>query len=98
MAARDYRAPNGLRTRGTVIILPGRGETPVVYARLGSRLAHDAYRVRVAELPGTDPADVARFRRELAQGLAREVEDIGDELARPLVLLGADLGAAGIAA
>jgi alpha-beta hydrolase superfamily lysophospholipase len=98
MTARDYRPPNGLRTRGTVIILPGRGETPAVYARLGSRLAYDAYRVRVTDLPGTDPADVVAFRRELAQQLAREVEDIGDELVRPLVLLGSDLGAAGIAA
>jgi hypothetical protein len=98
MTARDYRPPNGLRTRGTVIILPGRGETPGVYARLGSRLAYDAHRVRVAELPGTDPADVVAFLGELAQQLAREVEDIGDELVRPLVLLGSDLGAAGIAA
>ena len=25
----DYFAPEGLRTRGTVIVVPGRGETPV---------------------------------------------------------------------
>jgi alpha-beta hydrolase superfamily lysophospholipase len=98
MAARDYLAPNGLRTRGTVIVVPGRGEAPAVYRRLGSRLACDAYRVRVTDLPGTDPADVAAFLHELARGLAREVEDIGDAMARPLVLLGSDLGAAGIAA
>ena len=98
MAMRDFFIPNGMRTRGTIIIVPGRGEAPAVYARLGSRLAYDAYRVRVTDLPGTDPADVAAFLRELAQGLARAVEDIGDELARPLVLLGSDLGAAGIAA
>ncbi|MGD0240421.1 MAG: hypothetical protein ABSB59_08850 [Streptosporangiaceae bacterium] len=98
MAARDFFVPNGLRTRGTIIVAPGRGETPAVYARLGSRLAYDAYRVRVTDLPGTDPADVAVFLRELAQGLALQVEDIGDELGRPLVLLGSDLGAAGITA
>lgn len=98
MATRDFFIPNGMRTRGTIIVVPGRGEAPAVYARLGSRLAYDAYRVRVTDLPGTDPADGAAFLRELAQGLARAVEDIGDELARPLVLLGSDLGAAGIAA
>jgi alpha-beta hydrolase superfamily lysophospholipase len=98
MAARDYPPPAGLRTRGTVIVVPGRGETSAVYARLGSRLAYDAYRVHVTDLPGTDPADVAAFERDLAQELAREVEEIGDELVRPLVLLGSDLGAAGISA
>jgi hypothetical protein len=44
MAARDFFVPNGLRTRGTIIVVPGRGETPAVYARLGSRLAYDGYR------------------------------------------------------
>ncbi|GAA3526644.1 alpha/beta fold hydrolase [Amycolatopsis ultiminotia] len=31
--------------RGTVVLLPGRGEHPGLYARLGARLAFDGYRV-----------------------------------------------------
>jgi alpha-beta hydrolase superfamily lysophospholipase len=86
----DYLAPDGVRTRGTVIVVPGRGETPGVYARFGARLASDAYRVRVVEAPGT----VA----DLADRLADAVDGIADGLVRPLVLVGSDLGAATIAA
>jgi alpha-beta hydrolase superfamily lysophospholipase len=102
MGAKDYFAPNGLRTRGTVIVVPGRGEGHPAYTRFGSRLAYDAYRVRVADLPDLDPADVAAFRRELAARLAEAVAEISaeaaDGLVRPLVLVGSDLGAAAIAA
>jgi pimeloyl-ACP methyl ester carboxylesterase len=34
--------------RGTVLVLPGRGDTPAYYRRLSARLAADGYRVRVA--------------------------------------------------
>lgn len=34
--------------RGTVLVLPGRGDTPAYYRRLSARLAFDGYRVRVA--------------------------------------------------
>jgi alpha-beta hydrolase superfamily lysophospholipase len=85
-----------------VIVVPGRGETPAVYARFGSRLAYDAYRVRVVDPPGASPADVAAFLRELAHQLSAAVTGVAAQapggLARPLVLVGSDLGAAGIAA
>jgi len=75
--------PEGVEARGTVVVLGGRGESPLAYARLGRRLAADAYRVRAV-------GDVAAPRQrtlELAKNLIREVEG-------PLtVLLGADAGA-----
>jgi alpha-beta hydrolase superfamily lysophospholipase len=102
MTQLDYRAPDGVRTRGTVIVVPGRGETPAVYGRFGSRLAYDAYRVRVVDPPVGAPADVAAFLRELAHRLSTAVAGVAagrpGELVRPLVLVGSDLGAAGIAA
>ncbi|MEA5362453.1 alpha/beta hydrolase [Amycolatopsis sp., V23-08] len=39
----------GVPVRGTVVLLPGRGEHPALYARLGTRLAFDGYRVTVPE-------------------------------------------------
>jgi alpha-beta hydrolase superfamily lysophospholipase len=98
----DYHAPDGLRTRGTVIVVPGRGETRATYARFGSRLAYDAYRVRVVDLPAADPAAVAPFLDALARRLSEAIDGIAaeapDGLPRPLVLVGSDLGAAGLAA
>ncbi|GAA2996621.1 alpha/beta hydrolase [Actinokineospora diospyrosa] len=86
----DFPGPEGARTRGTVVVVPGRGETRASYARLGARLAAEAYRVRVIDGPqvGTDDVEssVDRFAAELSDALP--------ELVRPLVLLGADTGAA----
>ncbi|TQS46883.1 alpha/beta hydrolase [Cryptosporangium phraense] len=79
MSEHDYSAPSGLRTRGTILILPGRGETQRSYGRLGARLAADAYHVRV--LPP-----------------AAAVSDLGDDFVAPVVLIGADLGAAVVGA
>ena len=98
----DYFAPEGLRTRGTVIVVPGRGETPATYARFGSRLAYDAYRVHIIEPPLPGAANVTAFLGELARKLSDAVEGVAsgtpDGVTRPLVLVGSDLGAAGIAA
>lgn len=98
----DHVPPSGLRTRGTVIVVPGRGENHAEYVRLGSRLAYDAYRVRVVSLPATEPDHVAGFLGELAQVLSEAsaalAAEAPDGLVRPLVLVGADLGAAGLAA
>ncbi|MCI2424273.1 Rrf2 family transcriptional regulator [Saccharopolyspora sp. K220] len=57
-------APEGA-CRGTVVVLPGRGENPSVYQRFGRRLAADGYAVVVPEA-SDDPATcfqpgVARF-------------------------------------
>ncbi|WP_035866464.1 alpha/beta hydrolase [Cryptosporangium arvum] len=77
----DHFPPPGLNTRGTVLVVPGRGENPRTYARLGARLAADAYHVRVL----THVDEVA--------GAAAD-----PDLVRPLVLIGADTGAASVGA
>ncbi|MFJ6074093.1 alpha/beta hydrolase [Streptomyces sp. NPDC093065] len=96
----DHHAPEGLRTRGTVIVVPGRGETRATYGRLAARLAADAYRVRVVDNPDTTAADLSgaldRFGARLADAVEGAVTD--GAVAEPLVLLGADAGAALLAA
>jgi alpha-beta hydrolase superfamily lysophospholipase len=82
----DFSAPAGLRTRGTVLVLPGRGESPDSYARFGARLAADAYRVRILPPVGLSHAATAL------------TEAVGAEPVRPLVLVGSDTGAAVVAA
>jgi alpha-beta hydrolase superfamily lysophospholipase len=85
-----------------VIVVPGRGETPATYARFASRLAFDAYRVHIIEPPLPSAANVTAFLGGLARKLSDAVESVAngtpDGLTRPLVLVGSDLGAAGIAA
>ncbi|MFE2967017.1 alpha/beta hydrolase [Streptomyces sp. NPDC059340] len=92
----DYYGPEGLRTRGTVLVVPGRGETRATYARFGRRLAADAYRVRVIDAPAFDAEDLA----DLAARLTGAVEGTGaeDGVVHPVVLVGADSGAAAVAA
>ncbi|MGQ4479218.1 alpha/beta hydrolase [Streptomyces sp. SAS_276] len=92
----DYFGPEGLRVRGTVLVVPGRGETRSTYTRFGRRLAADAYRVRVVDAPdlGTeDPTALAARLSEAAEDTAAD-----DGVVRPLVLVGADSGAAAVAA
>ncbi|MCW1099167.1 lysophospholipase [Streptomyces sp. RS2] len=96
----DHHTPQGLRTRGTVVVVPGRGESHATYNRFGRRLAADAYRVRVVNAPVLDPGDtdgsLARFGRQLAaavEGTAAE-----DGVVHPVVLVGADSGAVAVAA
>ena len=97
----DHHAPQGLRTRGTVVVVPGRGETPSTYRRLAGRLAADAYRVRVVEAPVLDVESVAgtldRFEGALVRAIAG-LDDVEGDPSRPLVLVGADLGAVVLAA
>lgn len=92
----DFTGPAGLRVRGTVLVVPGRGESPASYRRFGARLAADAYRVRVVPAPVIDDADLTgsleRFATALGDALAGIPED------RPLVLVGADAGAAALGA
>jgi alpha-beta hydrolase superfamily lysophospholipase len=79
-----WNEPDGLSPRGTLVVIPGRGEEPRVYERFGRRLAADAYRVRAV----TDPvADEALAARQAAQVLA----DPGTP--GPRVLVGSDAGA-----
>lgn len=77
--------PEGATPRGTVVLLPGRGETAASYARLGRRLSADGYRVRYVRV---ELADVAGARAAVEELLADE------SLPAPRVLLGSDSGAA----
>ncbi|MEU6011580.1 alpha/beta fold hydrolase [Streptomyces sp. NPDC047453] len=96
----DHFTPERLRVRGTVVVVPGRGETRATYDRFGRRLAADAYRVRVVDAPALDPEDHAASLTELAARLDEAVEDTaaGDGVVRPVVIVAADSGAAAVAA
>ncbi|MFF0107286.1 alpha/beta hydrolase [Streptomyces hirsutus] len=95
----DHHAPEGLRTRGTLVVVPGRGETRTTYTRLGRRLAADAYRVRVIDAPDLDSADPAGALIRFGTLLADAVEGTAaeDGVVGPLVLIGADTGAVAVA-
>jgi pimeloyl-ACP methyl ester carboxylesterase len=79
-----WTEPSGLNPRGTVLLIPGRGEEPALYERFGRRLSADAYRLIVLHDPTADPA---LTRSELTSQLA------DPDLASPLVLAGSDTGA-----
>ncbi|MCW2571263.1 MAG: hypothetical protein JWO88_1321 [Frankiales bacterium] len=91
---RDHLPPQGVRTRGTVLVVPGRGETARTYARFGARLAADGYRVRVLDLPDLASSDAALDR--LAEQVTAAVTDL--DAVRPLVQIGSDAGAAAVGA
>jgi alpha-beta hydrolase superfamily lysophospholipase len=76
--------PAGLSPRGTVVVLPGRGERPGVYRRFGSRLAADAYRVRVVTDATEDVEAVSAQVKALLEAQDRP---------GPVVLVGSDTGA-----
>jgi len=93
----DFLPPAALRTRGTVLVVPGRGETRTTYQRFGSRIAADSYRVRVLpERPPADSLDAAVL--PLAADLAAALSGLDAETPRPLVLVGADTAAVSLAA
>jgi alpha-beta hydrolase superfamily lysophospholipase len=77
----SWTEPEGLNPRGTVVVVPGRGELPGVYERFGRRLATDAYRVHAVREPSGDPDAT--------------IEQIGSLLGGPgpFVLAGSDTGA-----
>jgi len=73
----------GPAVRGTVILLPGRGEHPGVYERFGRRLSLDAYTVHaLAVRPDDDPAD-----------LRDQIAALAADAVGPVVLAGSDTGA-----
>ncbi|MFJ9176305.1 alpha/beta hydrolase [Streptomyces sp. NPDC102360] len=94
----DHLAPEGLLTRGTVLVVPGRGETRAVYERFGKRLAADAYRVRVVDTPDLSGDDLDATLDVLAEQLVEAADGTTSEAVAPLVLVGADSGAAAVAA
>ncbi|MEU0969369.1 alpha/beta hydrolase [Streptomyces sp. NPDC005917] len=97
----DYHDPEGLRTRGTVVVVPGRGESRATYGRFGKRLAADAYRVRVVDGPEIDADDLngslARFGDRLYAAVKGTAAPEGG-VAGPVVVVGVDSGAAAVAA
>ncbi len=57
-AVLSWNEPSPVPLRGTVVLLPGRGESPQVYERFGRRLAADAYRVHAVTAP-SESAELA---------------------------------------
>jgi pimeloyl-ACP methyl ester carboxylesterase len=79
-----WNEPDGVSPRGTLVVIPGRGEGPSVYERFGRRLAADAYRVRVVTEPVANEALAAK------QAIAELVDAAAPG---PWVLVGSDTGA-----
>jgi len=94
----DFPGPEGLRIRGTLVVIPGRGESADTYRRFGTRMAADAYRVRVLSSSSPPPTSAGVRLDGLALELSAAVADLGDDLVRPLVLVGTDASAAALAA
>jgi pimeloyl-ACP methyl ester carboxylesterase len=88
----SWLEPDGIAARGTVVLIPGRGEQPALYPRFGRRIASDGYRVHVV----ADPADDASLTRSQVSGPLADPGSPG-----PRILAGSDTGAlfaAGLAA
>lgn len=77
----SWTEPEGLNPRGTIVVIPGRGETPGVYERFGKRLSVDAYRVHAVANPVADPSATEEQVKSLLDG------------PKPFVLAGSDTGA-----
>jgi alpha-beta hydrolase superfamily lysophospholipase len=92
----DFTEPAGLKPRGTLFVLPGRGESARSYNRFGNRIAADAYRVRVLADAGGYSPDAPL--QTIESTLATAISDLGDDLVKPLVLVGADASAAALSA
>jgi alpha-beta hydrolase superfamily lysophospholipase len=90
-----WTEPEGIAVRGTLVVIPGRGEQPAHYDRFGRRIAADGYRVHAV----TDPTVAAELAEsQISSQLAGSPEA---EAPGPRVLVGSDTGAlfaAGLAA
>jgi len=80
----SWDEPAGISARGTLVVLPGRGERPGVYQRFGRRLGTDGYRVRAV---GDATADLEAVTAQVKAILT------GEQAPRPHVLVGSDTGA-----
>ena len=79
--AAHWAEPEGIAPRGTLVLIPGRGESPELYERFGRRISSDGYRVHAVADPVVDPA----LATSQVLAVAAEV--------RPYVLVGSDAGA-----
>jgi alpha-beta hydrolase superfamily lysophospholipase len=82
-AGLSWSPPDGIAVRGTVVLLPGRGEHAGVYERYGRRLAIDGYQVRALDVTPDGGLD----------GIGRQVAGIAQTATAPVVLAGSDTGA-----
>ncbi|MEU5031678.1 alpha/beta hydrolase [Streptomyces milbemycinicus] len=82
--AHHWQPPTGIAPRGTLLILPGRGEHGGVYERFGRRLSADGYLVYAV---GTGPDHTAK------DVLAEAAAVVGPKPVAPFVLVGSDTGA-----
>jgi len=80
---RSWSAPDGLATRGTLLVLPGRGEHSGVYERFSRRLAADAYAVHAVDVRPDDESDLVH----------EKISTLIHGAAAPVVLVGSDTGA-----
>ena len=80
----NWNEPEGLKPRGTLFLLTGRGERAEVYARFAARISADAYRVVVLSA-----ADYSAPETEAEiDALIRSADVV-----EPRVLVGSDVGA-----
>ncbi|WP_226366332.1 alpha/beta hydrolase [Pseudonocardia sp. ICBG162] len=87
----SWTEPEGIRPRGTVVVVPGRGEHAAVYERFGRRIAADGYRVWAVSDPTVDAARAAGQIRSLLDRTPSE--EPGEAGPPPRVLVGSDTGA-----
>jgi len=80
---RSWAPPAAITPRGTVVLLPGRGEHAGVYERFGLRLSADGYLVTAL---ATSPESTEEAAHRLA-------ELVADDPPVPIVLIGSDIGA-----
>ncbi|RII14683.1 Alpha/beta hydrolase family protein [Streptomyces sp. YIM 130001] len=84
IAATSWQPPAAIAPRGTLVLLPGRGEHARVYERFGRRLAVDGYVVHALDsAPGHSPGQLAAAAKDV----------LGPGPAAPVVLAGSDTGA-----
>jgi alpha-beta hydrolase superfamily lysophospholipase len=93
----DFTEPAGLKPRGTLFVLPGRGESARSYNRFAARISADAYRVRVLA-PGAGEYSPEAPLDTIEAALTAAVADLADDLVKPVVLVGADASAAALSA
>jgi len=87
----SWSEPEGIGPRGTLVVVPGRGEHAGVYERFGRRLAADGYRVWAVSDPTVDEARTRSQVRALLDGPPSA--EPGEAGPPPRVLVGSDTGA-----
>ncbi len=80
----SWDEPAGIAPRGTLVLLPGRGEHGGLYERFGRRISADGYRVRALGDASFDPEAIAEAATKLLHD---------ETLPGPRVLVGSDTGA-----